>query len=166
MMVSARQGMPSDAANIHASVIVLGDRGIAITGPSGSGKSALALSLVNHWSASGRFARLVGDDQVFIARRAGRLIAYAPPNIAGWAEVRGLGPIPTRYEPAAIVDCVVDLVAQDGQQRLASGEKVDLAGVAMPIFRLPARRLTAGVATVEAIVASMLRPNDQLPANG
>jgi hypothetical protein len=41
-----------------------------------------------------------------------------------------------------------------------------LAGVAMPIFRLPARRLTAGVATVEAIVASMLRPNDQLPANG
>lgn len=166
MTSSARQGMPPDAINIHATMVVLGDRGIAITGPSGSGKSLLALTLISQWRGAGRFARLVGDDQVFVAGRAGRLVAYAPPNIAGLAEVRGFGPARAPYEPSAVVDCVVDLGDQENESVTASDGTIELAGAVLPIFRLPSRRITAATLAVEAIVASMLRPNDQLSANG
>ena len=95
------------AGNIHATAVVLGDRGILIQGDSGSGKSTLALALVTGFVRAGRFARLVADDQVMVEARRGRLLAHTPESIAGLGEIHGLGPRAMEHEGTAVVDLVV-----------------------------------------------------------
>jgi HPr kinase/phosphorylase len=72
-------------ATLHASCIARQGRGLLILGPSGVGKSALALQLM----ALG--ADLVADDQTRIVRRGSALIASCPPAIRGVIEARGMG---------------------------------------------------------------------------
>lgn len=86
---------------IHrATAIAIGGRAILIEGPPGSGKSNLALALID------RGAVLIGDDAVTLVQRDGRLLASPPPNIAGLLEVRNLGLLPfpaCRDVPVALV---------------------------------------------------------------
>src|SRR5688500_19640981 len=70
---------------IHASTVASNGRAVLISGPSGSGKSDLALRLLD------RGFTLVSDDQTLVRRDGDRLIASPPPNIAGKLEIRGLG---------------------------------------------------------------------------
>ena len=72
-------------ATLHASCVAINGRGVLLTGASGSGKSDLALRLID------RGAILVGDDGVAIQARSGRLYARSGPNIEGQIEIRGLG---------------------------------------------------------------------------
>src|SRR5690242_7632767 len=93
---------------VHASCVVVGEAGILIRGPSGAGKSTLARELILEAHRVARFARLVSDDRVRIANRNGRLLASAPPAIAGKLEARGFGVLTMPYESFAIVRLVVD----------------------------------------------------------
>jgi serine kinase of HPr protein (carbohydrate metabolism regulator) len=92
---------------IHASAVVVGDRGVLVRGASGAGKSSLALALV---AAFGARAVLVADDRVALSAAGGRLVATAPAAIAGAMEVRGLGIIAAPHLSPAVIDLVVDLV--------------------------------------------------------
>ena len=95
---------------IHASAVLAGARAILIRGPAGSGKSRLALNLIQAASSGQlKFARLVGDDRVHVQAFHGRLIARPPAALAGLMEVRGLGIVRLQYEPMAVVSWVVDL---------------------------------------------------------
>ena len=69
----------------NASCVAIGGRGLLIEGEPGSGKSSLALALID------RGAILVGDDGVLLEERAGRLIAHPATTIAGKLEIRGVG---------------------------------------------------------------------------
>src|SRR3712207_9214581 len=69
----------------HASCVAISGCAVLIGGRSGSGKSDLALRLID------RGASLVSDDQTMVRRLNGRLLASAPPSIVGKLEVRGLG---------------------------------------------------------------------------
>ncbi len=69
----------------QAGCVSIGGRGILIEGPPGSGKTSLALMLVD------RGAQLVGDDGVELSVRDGRLWASPPPNTAGKVEIRNVG---------------------------------------------------------------------------
>ncbi|MEM1052121.1 MAG: HPr kinase/phosphatase C-terminal domain-containing protein [Pseudomonadota bacterium] len=69
----------------QASAVAIGDAALAIEGPPGSGKSSLALALID------RGAELIGDDGVQLTRNGHRLMASPPPNIAGLIELRGIG---------------------------------------------------------------------------
>ena len=71
--------------NVHATCVARDGRAILLLGPSGSGKSDLALRLLDKGFA------LVSDDRTLIWRDNGRLIASSPPAIRGKMEVRGLG---------------------------------------------------------------------------
>lgn len=71
-----------------ATCVAIGQRGVLIEGPPGSGKSALALALMD------RGARLVGDDGTLLAAINGQLIAAPHPNTRGQMEIRNLGIIP------------------------------------------------------------------------
>ncbi|RHZ97699.1 serine kinase [Cereibacter sphaeroides] len=75
----------ADRTILHASCVALDGRGLLILGPSGSGKSALALELM----ALG--ADLVADDRTEVVGQGPDLIARCPPAIAGLIEARGLG---------------------------------------------------------------------------
>jgi HPr kinase/phosphorylase len=95
---------------IHASAVLTGARAVLIRGPAGSGKSRLALNLIQAASHGQlTFARLVADDRVHIEAAHGRLIARPPTALAGLLEVRGLGIARLPYEPMAVVSWVVDL---------------------------------------------------------
>jgi serine kinase of HPr protein (carbohydrate metabolism regulator) len=77
--------MTGASVRIHASCVAIDGRGVLISGPSGSGKSDLALRLID------RGAGLVSDDYTDLAATDGALIASAPDRIRGLIEVRGLG---------------------------------------------------------------------------
>jgi HPr kinase/phosphorylase len=103
----------STPPTIHASAVLAGARAVLIRGPAGSGKSRLALNLIQAASKNGElvFARLVADDRVHVEAVHDRLIARPPAALAGLLEVHGLGIQRLPYEPMAVVSWVVDLAA-------------------------------------------------------
>ncbi|WP_284124719.1 HPr kinase/phosphorylase [Parerythrobacter aestuarii] len=70
----------------QASCVAIHGNAVMIEGPPGSGKTSLALALID------RGAMLVGDDGVSLELRSdGKLWASPPPRIAGKIEIRNVG---------------------------------------------------------------------------
>jgi serine kinase of HPr protein (carbohydrate metabolism regulator) len=117
---------------IHASAVLVGARAVLIRGPSGSGKSRLALELIQ--AARGgtlRFARLVGDDRVHVEAAHGRLLVRPAAALAGMIELRGTGILQLPYEPSAVVGLLVDLAAAAERLPGAQQSRTELEGVAL-----------------------------------
>jgi HPr kinase/phosphorylase len=121
---------------VHASAIAIGEDGILIRGPSGSGKSSLVLGLIDRDPAT---TQLVADDRVQLTVARGRLIAMAPPVLAGKLEVRGQGIVDIAHVPQSAITLVVDLLPPDQCPRMpAPGEmEADVIGVVLPRLMLP-----------------------------
>jgi HPr kinase/phosphorylase len=96
-------------AGLHATAVVHGECGVLILGPSGSGKSALALALMARASERDAFAALIGDDRIYVREVQGRLVASGAASMAGIIERRTAGLFAVRNEPAAIVRLAVEL---------------------------------------------------------
>lgn len=120
-----------------------------IRGPSGSGKSDLALRLIDEG------ARLVADDYTAVSIDEGAVTASAPESIRDLMEVRGLGILRlAACEPVRVV-LVVDLAPPDTVERLPAPAATDIGGVSLPLLRLAAFeasaaakvRLAVGIAT-------------------
>ena len=88
---------------LHATCIAVEGLGLLILGPSGSGKSSLALQMV------GLGARLVADDRVDLVRRGDALFATCPAPLRGLIEARGLGILRADPLPEARVILIADL---------------------------------------------------------
>jgi HPr kinase/phosphorylase len=126
------------AAFLHANALALGETGLLLRGPSGTGKSSLTLALISRLEARGDFARLVGDDRVSVESLGGRLVARPHPAIAGQIEVRGLGLLRLPYEPGCVLHAVVDLepAGRAPARHPEESEKtVSLQGVSLPRLR-------------------------------
>jgi serine kinase of HPr protein (carbohydrate metabolism regulator) len=136
--------------NIHATALLIGDRGILVSGASGSGKTTLALALVEHCRPRGLFARLVGDDQLFVEGYAGRLVCRAPAAIAGLAEVPGLGPRPLPFEAACVIDLHLRLLPGAETVRFQEDAASTIAGCLVPRIDLVERNVTAALPAVMA----------------
>ena len=95
--------MPSPKANIHASCVAIGGRGVLLLGKSGAGKSDLALRLIEDG------AQLVADDRTILFVTKGALHAKAPASIQGLLEIRGLGIVAIGARPQAKIALVVRL---------------------------------------------------------
>ena len=115
---------------IHASCVAIGGRAVLIAGPSGSGKSDLALRLID------RGAALVSDDYTALAEEGGRLVASAPDRLAGRIEVRGVGIVEMECIASALVCLLVDLSAQP--ERMPEPSPRLLAGLEVPAVALAA----------------------------
>lgn len=116
--------------SVHASAVAVAGRGLLILGPSGSGKSSLALAMM----AQG--ARLVADDRVLLRCESGRLVADCPESLAGRIEARGVGILrATPLRPVTVAH-VVDLGRAE-TQRLPPQRSITLAGVALPLVLGP-----------------------------
>lgn len=101
--------MPSPQANIHASCVAIGTQGVLLVGKSGTGKSDLALRLIDVG------ARLVADDRTILFVAKGALHARAPESIKGLLEIRGLGIVAFPVRPVVKVALVVRLGREDAR---------------------------------------------------
>ena len=119
------------AETLHASTVAKGGQAILITGPSGSGKSDLALRLLD------RGFTLVSDDQTIVRKNGERLIASAPPTIAGKLEVRGIGIVEVDCANDVPVALIVELT-NDIQRLPDDGRERPILGVSLPFVTLDA----------------------------
>lgn len=113
---------------IHATTVALRRAGawraVLLTGRSGSGKSDLALRLID------RGAMLVSDDYTDLRAADGRLFATPPARIVGRIEIRGLGLVAMPHLAEAEVALAVML---DGPpERMPEPAVMTIAGVAVP----------------------------------
>lgn len=83
--------------------------GALLLAPSGSGKSALALELIE--TCPWRRTALIADDAVLLSARDGWVFARAPEKIAGLIEIRGFGPASVRCVASARLLAGFDLAA-------------------------------------------------------
>lgn len=128
---------------VHATTIDIAGAGVIILGPSGSGKSDLALRLIE----SG--ALLVSDDQTVVFLRDERIWARAPETIEGLLEVRGTGVVACATKAATCLRLAVELI-REVPVRLPEAAFWQPSGAAWP--RLPHVRLDGREASAAAKV--------------
>lgn len=115
----------------HAGLVALragGDwSGVLIEGPSGSGKSDLALRCL------GAGFSLVADDRVIVWNEAEKVFGRAPDSLAGLIEVRGQGVQMCPYRPFARLRLVVTLVPTPATvARMPENPALEISGQALP----------------------------------
>ena len=130
------------AETIHASTVSLDGRAVVITGPSGSGKSDLALRLLD------RGFSLVSDDQTIVRRDGERLLASPPPQIAGKLEIRGIGIVEMEWASNVPVALLVELTS-DIQRLPDDSRERPVLGVRLPLISIDA--MTASAAAKVAL---------------
>jgi serine kinase of HPr protein (carbohydrate metabolism regulator) len=132
-MTQIRPGAGSriSAETVHASTVASDGRAVLISGPSGSGKSDLALRLLD------RGFTLVSDDQTLVRRDGDRLIATAPPNIAGKLEIRGIGIVEMEHLSDVPVALFVELTS-DIQRLPDDSRERPILGVRLPLISIDA----------------------------
>jgi serine kinase of HPr protein (carbohydrate metabolism regulator) len=135
---------------IHASCVALGERAILLIGPSGSGKSDLALRLLD------RGAILVSDDYTVLTANRGMLIAASPATIAGRIEVRGVGLVEVGHESGFPVGLIVDLNAPP--ERMPIGRSQTIAGVPLPVIAIAPFEVSAPIKVELALLHIGLDP--------
>lgn len=116
---------------IHASCVAIGDAAVLIEGRSGTGKSDLALRLID------RGAVLVSDDYTMLTRKDGQLLARAPANLAGKIEVRGIGIVEMPHVEDVPVVLIVAIVEAPPRMP-GAGRKRAIAGIEIREIALPA----------------------------
>ena len=122
-------GRRLNSENLHASTVARDGRAVLISGPSGSGKSDLALRMLD------RGFTLVSDDRTIIRKEGERLLASAPGTIKGKLEIRGVGIVEMESTDNVPVAMVVELRSDierfpdDGLERLILGTAIPLISV-------------------------------------
>ncbi|HLW27422.1 MAG TPA: RNase adapter RapZ [Kiloniellales bacterium] len=119
---------------LHATCVALptpsGPLALLLRGPSGTGKSGLALRLIDEggW--------LVADDQVEIVRRGERLVARPPATLSGVMEIRGFGLVEVPHLPEAPLGFAVDLLSRDAVDRLPEERHLEVLDLQLPLLQL------------------------------
>jgi HPr kinase/phosphorylase len=131
--------LPGEVDYIHATAIAVGRRCALIRGPSGSGKSDLALRCLAICPSAllQDVVKLVADDQVVITREPSGLVATAPPILRGRLEVRGVGILEVAVAEEAEIVLVADLVTEGPIERLPDPwPRAHIMGFTIPLIRL------------------------------
>ncbi|MDR3448639.1 MAG: HPr kinase/phosphatase C-terminal domain-containing protein [Alphaproteobacteria bacterium] len=131
---------------LHASCVAFQGKAVLLAGPSGVGKSDLALRLIDAG------AQLVADDQVLLHREENLLHASPPLAIAGLMEIRAVGLMQMPYIMDIPVALYVELMPLDATlPRLPEPDPVFLLD--QPVQRL---RLHAFAASTPAKIKAAL----------
>jgi len=153
--------MPDPSApqiTLHASCVALKDDGILILGAPGTGKSDLALRLIDEpgYGAGDELirGRLVVDDQTVIERRGDALYGSSPKAIAGLLEIRGQGIVAFDTLAEVRLVLVVRLTPAIEIERLPEDTQIyRVAGVALPEIAIDPTKVTAAARIRAALTA-------------
>jgi serine kinase of HPr protein (carbohydrate metabolism regulator) len=152
-------------AGLHATAVIHGESGVLILGPSGSGKSALALALMARASGEGAFGALIGDDRIYVRESGGRLVASGAAAMAGIIERRMAGLMEVRHEPAAVVRLAVELSERARQwPRMPDDHDVIVEGVRLPRLALDSSLSVCDQALAVEERLSVLAAQNSAPA--
>ena len=122
--------------NLHASTVAIDGRAVLITGPSGSGKSDLALRMLD------RGFTLVSDDRTIVRKEGATLLASAPATIKGKLEIRGVGIVDMETASDVPVALAVELTSD--LQRLPDDSRERLVmGIGVPLISIDAMTASA-----------------------
>ena len=121
----------------HATCVEFEGKGVVILGSSNSGKSDLALRLIDEG------ATLVSDDYVDITCDQGQLIANCAPNIEGLIEVRGVGLIKMDYLKSTTLHLALELTHREKIERLPIDKVFDQEGCQIPLLEFDAFAVSA-----------------------
>jgi serine kinase of HPr protein (carbohydrate metabolism regulator) len=122
-------GSRLSSENLHASTVAMDGRAVLISGPSGSGKSDLALRMLDKGFI------LVSDDRTIIRKEGAKLVASPPETIKGKLEVRGIGIVEIGHVTDVPVALIVELksdierLPDDSRERLILGVGIPLVSV-------------------------------------
>ncbi len=130
----------------HATSVTIDGRALLIAGASGSGKSDLALRLID------RGARLLSDDYTRIARRGDRLVALSAPRIEGMMEVRGIGIVELDHVAEAPVALILDLDAPVDRLPPEELPASQFHGLSVPVLPLAAFEASAPIKAEQALL--------------
>jgi HPr kinase/phosphorylase len=132
--------LPDGTELVHGTCVALGRKAALLRGPSGSGKSDLALRflyLARRGPAALEAPILVADDQVWLVRHGEGLLARPPDTIRGKMEVRGVGIVEVKSLLEVELALVVDLAPAREIERLPEGDAMArLLGVELPRIAL------------------------------
>jgi serine kinase of HPr protein (carbohydrate metabolism regulator) len=154
----------SGLERVHGTALALGEAAVILRGPSGSGKSDLALRAIVMPPFALRQNRfdLVADDQVELTRTASGIELRPPAAIAGKIEVRGLGIFDMPYRAPALLRLVVDLAPSSEVERFPLDERTSMfLGLAIPVVCLAPFEASATVKlflALERAAAGTLTP--------
>jgi HPr kinase/phosphorylase len=147
-------------AILHATCIAVGGKGVLLIGPPGSGKSDLALRLIDTPGAGTGAevlnAQLVADDQVKLTRAGDDLDARAPEALAGLLEIRGLGLVRVDHRASIRIDLAVRLRPAREIERMPefAAQRHEVLGLSIPLIEIDPTAASAP-ARVRAAVLHM-----------
>ena len=130
---------------LHATSVLIDGRVLLLSGQSGSGKSDLALRLID------RGALLIADDYTGLEARGGILYASSPSQIAGRIEIRGIGLVDIGFGGEGPVALMLDL---DTVPARMAGETLPtdmLCGIAVPVLAFAALEASAPIKSEQAL---------------
>ncbi|HEX6442847.1 MAG TPA: HPr kinase/phosphatase C-terminal domain-containing protein [Stellaceae bacterium] len=120
----------NDRCLIHATAVAIDGRAVLLRGPSGSGKSDLALRLIDAG------ARLIADDQSQLERLGNQIVVRPPTAIAGLIEVRGIGIVKLAPVMEAPLALLADLVPAETIERLPAARLEQILGLELPLIAI------------------------------
>lgn len=139
----------AEGKSIHGTCVSIGGIGFLLLGPPGSGKSDLALRLIDQQGLGldsvAKPSQLVADDQVRLRRDGDAIVASSPVALAGRLEVRGLGVMAVPHLPEVKLAAVVKLLPAAEIDRLPDlgAARHELLGIALPLLAVDPQAASA-----------------------
>ena len=121
---------------IHSTSVVIDDNGVLILGDSGSGKSDLALRLIDNG------ATLISDDISICRKNSDNIYLYCPPEIKGLLEVREIGIITVPFVERIKLRLVVNLKSNNNE-RFPKDSCFRILGIKIPIINIEGKNSSA-----------------------
>ena len=124
--------------------VAIDGRALLIAGQPGSGKSSLALALID------RGAVLIGDDGVSLERDGSRLIAAPPPATRGKFEIRNVGIVNFDCTEAPV--SMILEIDPDAPRFIEAAWRIELEGIAFPSIRFALHGIADAIRAEQALL--------------
>jgi len=124
---------------VHSSSVVLDDNGVLIMGDSGSGKSDLALRLIDNG------ATLISDDVSICKKKINDIYLYCPTETKGLLEVRDVGIITVPFVEEIKLKLVVKLTISETKRLPDKNNFFKILGIKYPLLKIDGRNSSAAV---------------------